>query len=111
MKQLLRRSLWAQCLWQPCAWPLHRGCCGQGGHTLWGQHIFHPVLWSDSRKKDFLWLRLCALMLSHVILKAAGKYPNLGWVAAITHDLLSVSFRWPLEQKKTVDSTGEDLQC
>lgn len=50
-------------------------------------------------------------MLSHVILKAAGKYPNLGWVAAITHDLLSISFRWPLEQKKTVDSTGEDLQC
>lgn len=34
-------------------WASAQGLLWPRGHTLWGQHIFHPVLWSDSRKKDF----------------------------------------------------------
>lgn len=48
-------------------------------------------------------------MLSPVTLGAVGKYPVPGWVAAVTRDLLTVSFQWRLEQKRPALSQRERL--
>lgn len=79
--------------------PLHGGCCGQGGMP--GRVSASSIrFFGLTAGRKLPWLCPSTSLLSRVILRAVGKYPNSNWVAAITRDLLSVSLQWPLGWKR-----------